>query len=329
MLNTNLVHHYAPINDITLHYAEAGQGLPVVLCHGFPHTWYVWHRQVQALVEAGCRVIIPSMRGMGESSAPTSPESYSVSKCCADLLGLLEAIGEERAVFSGIDFGLFAIYDFSLRYPDRVIAQIAFENPAAPHNPDMPPLQEYREQAREHFLHINYFCEQPGRADADLLQRIELFFPRVFWALSGKGNYFNVFNYPRDAHYIDALDEAPVLPWPWLSEQELEVFITAYRKSGFTGGLNWYRSMDIKWEERKATHNLQSGVPTYFIGSEHDLDLKGFHGDDPLQLLYRQFPNVKYVEMIPDAGHLVQLEASGTINELMVRFTEDIAANLA
>ena len=321
-----LMHHNAQINDINMHYVEQGDGLPVILCHGFPHTWYSWNRQIQPLVNAGCRVIVPDMHG--ETSAPEAVEAYSVENVCSDLLGLLAHLGLERAVFSGLDFGVFACYDLALRHPDKVIAVIGLENPAAPHNPDMAPLAEYREMGKDHFLHINYFCEQADAADADLLERVDAFFPKVFWALSAGGDYFETFNFPKGTHYIDALSPAPPLPWDWLSAQDMQVFIDSYRASGFKGGLNWYRSMDIKWAERQSTHNLVSDVPAYFLGSEHDVDLKGFHGDDPISLMKRQFPDLRKIEMVPAAGHLVQLERSAEVSAAMVRFIEDIKANL-
>lgn len=321
-------HHKAVINGITMHYVEQGEGLPIILCHGFPHTWFSWNRQIQPLVDAGCRVIVPDMRGMGETSAPREVDAYSVENICQDLLGLLNHLGLDQAVFSGLDFGVFACYDLALRYPEKVLAVIGLENPAAPHNPDSPPLAEYKEMGKDHFLHINYFCEQADEADTDMLARVDEFFPKVFWALSGGGNYFDTFNYPKGTHYIDALSPAPALPWDWLSLADMQVFIDSYRASGFTGGLNWYRAMDIKWEERKSTYDVVSDVPAYFLGSEHDVDLKGFHGDDPIGLLKRQFPNLRKVEMVPTAGHLVQLERSNEVSTAMVRFIGDIQANL-
>jgi len=319
-----LRHHQAEINSITMHYVEQGTGLPIVLCHGFPHSWYSWHRQIPALVEAGCHVIAPDMRGMGLSAAPEDPQAYNVETICADLIGLLDHLGLTQAVFAGLDFGAFAAHDLAMRYPEKVKALIMLENPAPPHNPDISPLTEYKEMGKDHFLHINYFCDTPGVADADMLARVDAFFPKVFWALSAGGNYFDTFNHPIGTHYIDALNLAPPLDWDWLSAEEMQVFIDTYKQSGFTGGLNWYRSMDIKWQERQATYHQTSPVPAYFLGSEEDVDLKGFHGDDPIRLLKRQFPDLRRVDMVSTAGHLVQLEKSDEVNAVLKSFIADI-----
>lgn len=306
-----------------MHFVEQGAGLPVVLCHGFPHIWFSWHRQITDLAAAGYRVIAPDMRGMGQTEAPSDPQCYDIDHITADLVGLLDHLDIEQAVFAGLDFGAFAIYDLALRHPHRVIALIGLENPAAPHNPDEPPLTEYRRMGEQHFLHIEYFREPP-RADRDLAAQPRLFLHKVFHTLSGAGNYFDVFKHPPGASYIEAMDEPPPLPWPWLSELELEFFVAAYSASGFTGGLNWYRSFDLKWEQRRPYEGVQSAVPAYFLGSEHDVDLEGFHGDDPIGQMRAIFPNLRAVRMIKGAGHMVQLEASDEVNQILRDYLADI-----
>lgn len=319
----NWTHHHATINGIHMHYVEQGENMAVVLCHGFPHLWFSWHRQIGALAAAGFRVIAPDMRGMGQTEAPADPAAYDVDHITADLVGLLDHIGVDKAVFAGLDFGAFASYDLALRHPDRVIAIIGVENPAAPHNPEEPPLTEYRRMGEQHFLHIEYFREPP-RADEELAAAPRRFLHKVFHTLSGDGNYFGVFEYPPDASYIDAMAEPPPLPWPWLSELEMEFFVAEYSRTGFTGGLNWYRSMDLKWAQRRPFEGVQSEVPAYFLGSEHDVDLEGFHGEDPIGQMRAIFPDLREVRMIPGAGHMVQLEASDAVNAILIDYLEDI-----
>ncbi len=316
-------HHYTRINGITVHHVEQGSGAPVVLCHGFPHLWFSWHRQISALAAAGYRVIAPDMRGMGQTSAPTDPEDYSVAAITADLVGLLDALGIDQATFVGLDFGAFAIYDLAMLAPERVRAVIGLENPAAPHNPEVPPLTEYRAMGEQHFLHIEYFRE-PDRADRELAAAPRQFFHKVFWTLSGECDFFKTFQYPPGTSYIDAMEKPPPLPWAWLSEAELDYFVSEYTRTGFTGGLNWYRSMDIKWQERRAFEGVESQVPAWFIGSERDVDLEGFHGDDPIALMRRQFPDLRDVQMIPRAGHMVQLEASDEVNRILLDYLSRI-----
>ena len=326
-LNADWTHHYTTINGIRAHYAAQGpaDGAPVVLCHGFPMLWFSWHRQITALAAAGYRVIAPSMRGMGHAEAPADPAAYGVDEITGDLLGLLDHCGIEQAIFAGIDFGAFAIQDFALRHPERARAIICLENPAAPHNPDKSPLTEYREMGEKHFLHIEYF-RVPPRADEELAAAPREFLRKVMWLLSGAADYFVVFKHPPEASYIDAMPEPPPLPWPWLSELELEFFVAEYSRTGFTGGLNWYRSMDIKWRQRKPFEGVQSRVPAWFIGSERDVDLEGFHGEDPLGQMRAIFPDLRKVTMLPKVGHMIALEASTELNAVLLDYLSRICA---
>jgi len=316
-------HRHARINGIHMHYVEQGQGVPVILCHGFPHLWFSWRHQIPALAAAGWRVIAPDMRGMGQTSAPAEIEAYGVGPIVNDLIGLLDHIGESHAVFAGLDFGAFAAYDLALRAPERVIAVIGLENPAAPHNPGVPPLVEYAEMAREHFLHIEYFRE-PGVADAALNAAPREFLSKLFYALSGDYQMAEVFRQPPGISYLEALPEAPPLPWRWLDALEMEYFVSEYSRTGFTGGLNYYRAMDLKWQQRKPFEGIQSQVPAFFIGSEQDIDLELFHGDDPISLMRRQFPDLREVAMIPGAGHLVQMERPLEVNHYLLKFLHSL-----
>ncbi len=322
-----LSHHQATINGISMHYVEQGEGTPIILCHGFPHTWYSWHRQIPVFANAGYRVIAPDMRGMGGTDAPADFSAYGLPEINADLIGLLDHIGEDKAIFAGLDFGAFAMYDLALMHPERVIAVIGLENPSAPHTPSTPPLSEYAEMAKEHFLHIEYFRE-PDAADRDLNANTRDFLSKVFYALSGDYDFGQVMAHPPGISYREALPTPPPLPWSWLSEADLDVYVAAYEASGFTGGLNWYRSMDLKWQQRKALEGRQSDVPAYFIGSENDVDLEHFHGDNPIAQMRAQFPRLLEVQMIPEAGHMLQLECTEKTNSVMLKYLADISRNL-
>lgn len=319
------MHRYARVNAIDMHYVEQGAGPLVILCHGFPHIWFSWHRQIPALAAAGWRVVAPDMRGMGQTGAPAEPSAYDVDHTVGDLIGLLDHLGERQAVFVGLDFGILTIYDLALRHPDRVRAVIGLENPFPVHDPAISPLAEAAQHARDHFIHIDYFRPY-GPADAALNAEPRRFLSKVFYALSGDYRYLNVWSHPPGTSYIDALPEPPPLPWAWLSELELEFFVSEYSRSGFTGGLNWYRAMDIRWEQRRAFEGVKSTPPFYFIGSENDVDLEAWHGDDPIAHIPHHHADVRAVRMLPKAGHMMQLERTPEVNATLVEFLGMIAA---
>ena len=96
----SITHRQLRLNGIELHVAELGDGPPVVLCHGFPELWYSWRHQLPALAAAGYRAVAPDLRGYGQSSAPTDVDAYDLPNVCEDMLGLLDELGEERALFA-------------------------------------------------------------------------------------------------------------------------------------------------------------------------------------------------------------------------------------
>lgn len=306
-----------------MHYVEQGKGPLLVLCHGFPHTWFSWHRQIDALAAQGWRVVAPDMRGMGRTSAPQDFRQYDCDHTVGDLVALLDHLGEQRAVFAGLDFGVLAIYDLAYCHPDRLTAIIGLENPHWPDRPDKTPLAEAAEWARDHFVHIHDFISRSDsheRLDADP----HGFLSRVYFALSAGYRYLDVWQHPPGTHYIDALPPAPPLPWPWLSELEMEFIVADYAASGFSGGINWYRAMDLRWHQRAPYRGRKCAVPFYFIGSVHDVDLEAWHGAHPLAQIAEQYEDVRRIEMIEGAGHLMQLERSDEVTQLMGRFLADI-----
>jgi pimeloyl-ACP methyl ester carboxylesterase len=92
-------------NGIQLNIAEQGEGPPVLLCHGFPESWYSWRHQLAALAAAGFRAIAPDMRGYGKSTAPQETDQYTLFHLVGDMVGLLDALDLETAVIVGHDLG--------------------------------------------------------------------------------------------------------------------------------------------------------------------------------------------------------------------------------
>ncbi|NQE92739.1 alpha/beta fold hydrolase [Nocardia terpenica] len=314
-------HRFVATNGIRLHIAEQGTGYPVVCCHGFPHGWYVWHRQLSALAAAGYRAIAPDLRGYGRTEAPVGVEAHTNRAVIGDLLGLLDDLEAERAAFVGLDFGAQLVWELALRAPERVAAAIVLNNPYAP-RPPKPPSAYWVKAAQRHFLHLSYFQEQ-GVADAELAARPREFLARVFHSLSGDYHYLDTWNNPPGLGYLEVLPQAPTLPWAWLSEPEFDTLAREFERTGFTGGLAWYRALDRNWE---LTADLPTtvAVPTYFLYGENDPDMEGFSGRDPLATLRAHVTDLRAVEKVPGAGHLVQLERTDAVNDFLLRHLRDL-----
>src|SRR5258705_691502 len=106
--------HTIATNGIRMSVTEQGEGPAVVLCHGFPELAYSWRHQLPALAAAGFPVIAPDQRGYGRSSRPDAIEDYDIDHLTGDLVGLLDALGEERAVFVGHDWGSLVVSSLAM-----------------------------------------------------------------------------------------------------------------------------------------------------------------------------------------------------------------------
>ena len=116
-----------------LHVVDEGRGPAVLLLHGFPDSSHVWRHQIPALVDAGFRVVVPDLRGCGESDKPTETGAYGLAMILQDVLGLLTALGIERTHVVGHDWGAAVAWLLAALQPDRVdrLAALSVGNPTA------------------------------------------------------------------------------------------------------------------------------------------------------------------------------------------------------
>jgi pimeloyl-ACP methyl ester carboxylesterase len=315
------MHSHVTVGDIELHVVEQGEGDPVILCHGFPGLWYSWRHQLDALAAAGYRAIAPDMRGYGRSGGPTDPRRYDRRHTVDDLVGLLDALELEQAVFVGHDFGAQLVWDLPAWAPDRVRALVQLSVPRVPRSP-VRPSDAYRYLASKHFFHMDYF-QEPGRAERELDARPREFLAAIFHALSGANRYLDCWNYPAAGNgYLDVLPTPPELPWSWMTADELDVYAGEFARTGFTGGLNWYRADDATWEQNAALHSAPITVPTMFIAGSKDPVLE-MMGADPFASMSALVPGLRSTHLIEGAGHFVQLEAPEQVDNLILRFLHD------
>ena len=155
-------------NGVQLRVTEAGdRGAPVVvLAHGFPELAYSWRHQIPALADAGYHVLAPDQRGYGGSAKPAAVEDYGIVALTADIAGLLDDVGAEKATIIGHDWGAIVAWTFPLLYPDRVAAVAGLSVPPVPRSVQ-PPGATFRQTFGDNFFYILYF-QQPGVADAEL-----------------------------------------------------------------------------------------------------------------------------------------------------------------
>lgn len=324
----NWTHNYASINGLTVHYAEEGTGPLVVLLHGFPHTWFSWRHQISALAGAGYRVVAPDLRGMGQTSTPTAVEEYRVDNIVADLTGLLDHLEEESAVFSGLDFGMFSAIDLAIEEPGRVRGLIGLQNPFYPPY-DRLPSEVETEAGKDRFNHMAYYFNDPAGAREDYENHAREILAKIFNILSEDADFSEIWKHGPDTKYRDALPAPPDLPWPWLSDWELEMYVSDYSRSGFLGGINWYLSADQNWIHRQKRKTNQTTVPYYFFGSQADVDLMHWHGDDPSETIRQQHLGLRRIRIVPGGGHMIAMERPGEVNQAFIEFLADLDGSRA
>ncbi|MFI0355313.1 alpha/beta fold hydrolase [Actinomadura sp. 9N407] len=311
-------HHMVDVGGVSLHVAEQGPGLPVVMCHGFPGLWYSWRHQLPALAAAGYRAIALDMRGYGRSDRPADPEDYGRRRTVADMVGLLDALGIDEAVFVGHDFGASLVWDLPQWAPGRVKALIQLSVPRVPMSSRLP-SESYARLASRHFTHMHYF-QQVGPADKELGGEPERFLANVFWALSGGYRYLDTWAHPSEGNgYLDVLPTAPPLPWSWMSEAEFGYYVEEFRRTGFTGGLNWYRANDHVWREKQDRPEEPVTVPTLFMVGDRD-PVHEIMGAGSLEAMKELVPGLRTVQVVEGAGHFVQMEAADEVNAAMLTF---------
>ena len=304
-------------NGVTLSLTEAGdRGAPVVvLAHGFPELAYSWRHQIPVLAEAGFHVLAPDQRGYGRSSRPPVVEDYDIVALTGDIAGLLDDVGAETAAIVGHDWGSIVATNFPLFHPDRVSACAALSVPPIP-RPLTPPTQTWREAFGDNFFYILYF-QEAGPADAELSSDPARTMRRMMGGIrSADGtNPFLEMATPGPAGFIERLPEPDGRP-DWITVDELDHYVAEFSRTGFTGGLNWYRNFDRNWELTETTPAPTIAVRTLFIAGTGDPVL-GFTSRDRVgDVVSGPYREV----LIEGAGHWLQQECPDEVNAALLGF---------
>ena len=311
-----ITHRNIQTNGIIMHVAEAGAGFPVVFCHGFPELWYSWRHQLLALGEAGFHAIAPDMRGYGGTDAPRDPDSYVSKVFCADMVGLLDALGIEKAVFVGHDWGGSVIWQMGLRYPERVERLVGLNTPYAGAGGGRvtEALRDYHGQTDKTF-YMRYFLE-PGVAEAELEADVRTTFKKVFLPYTRAEDFTKFMTVGGDGSGVIAKIENTDT---FLSEEELDVYTETFERTGFTGGLNWYRGADLNALETDGPKGPGLAIKSMMVTAGKDTILK----PEMAGAMPALIPGVR-MEHIEDCAHWTQQEHPQKVNELLLDFLSDL-----
>lgn len=304
------------VNGVELDVVDEGTGPLVVLCHGFPELAYSWRHQVPALVGAGYRVLAPDQRGYGGSSRPVPVEQYDIVNLVGDMVGLLDDAGEEQAVFVGHDWGAMVVWSMAQLHPERVRGVVGMSVPFIPRG-EYPPISTMRHVFGDTFFYMVYF-QEPGVADADLGADPAETLRRFLAGMSRRDDpeaASRMFSPYGTMGMVERLPEAKALP-DWLTQQDLDHYTEVFSRTGFTGGLNWYRNLDRNWALMEPVAGREVDLPALFVAGADDPVLRM----TPPSVMEGWLTDLRGSVVLPGAGHWVQQEQPPAVNDALLGF---------
>jgi len=311
-MQNELTHRMVALIGIRFHIAEQGQGPLVLLCHGWPECWYSWRHQLRALADAGFHAVAPDMRGFGQTDAPEEISAYTIVHSVGDMVQLVSTLGEKQAVIIGHDWGAFVAWACAQLRPDVFRAVVAM-NPYFPRGPEAP-LKALRDAGTTTF-YAQYF-QTPGVAEAEFERDVDRTMRTLLY---GKG--VSLMMKPGQGFLGESI--IPEQMPSWLTEEDVAYYVETYKRTGFRGGLNWYRNIDRNLELSAAWDDVKIRQPALFIAGSEDAFIKGF-GAQALKSLPITVPGLKGRRIIPDTGHHVQQERAVEVNAAVVEFLRTV-----
>ncbi len=306
---------FADTNGIRMAYYEMGEGMPVVMCHGFPELAFSWHKVMPRLAEAGYRAIAVDQRGYGQTEAPPNTEDYAVKHLAGDVAGLLDALGLDKAVYVGHDWGAPVVWNSAILQRDHVAGVIGVNNPYTPEIPD-DPLKLLREEwGDEHYM-VNFHNKGPDHPDSSDVKynaNVEKVFRGLYRKALFKMDDF--LKLPKEQRVL-TMDNIVFNPDPpgefVLDDEELAYFVDAFTRTGFTPGLNWYRNISQNWRDTK---DLDKHIHVPCLMIEVTDDPSG-----PPGCTEQMRPYIQNLEstVIQDCGHWTGHEKPEELSRIMI-----------
>jgi pimeloyl-ACP methyl ester carboxylesterase len=324
-----LTHRFVQTNGIKMHIAEQGEGPLVILCHGFPESWYSWRHQLKALSEAGYHVVAPDQRGYGQTEAPEAIDQYTQFHLVGDIIGLMDALGEEKAVIAGHDWGAPVAWNTALLRPDRIRGVIGLSVPfsspvgksatggaAVGMAGPIKPTDGMKLAFGNNFFYILYF-QTPGVAEHELRKDVRSTMRKTLYSASGSIPARDRSPQPSTVGFLDQMTDPDTLP-AWLTEADVDFYTKEFETAGYRGGLNWYRNLDRTWDLMGPFAGLKIQPPAMFISGDRDIvrDMNPAFETG----LRTSVPNLTEMVIIPGVGHWTQQEAPDVTNAAMLRF---------
>jgi pimeloyl-ACP methyl ester carboxylesterase len=319
-------HRLIETNGIRTHIAEAGTGPLVLLCHGFPESWYSWRHQIEALAAAGYHAVAPDMRGYGQTDCPEASDAYTLLHLVGDMVGVLDAVGSEVAVIVGHDWGAPVAWHAALLRPDRFRAVIGLSVPFRPRGKVQPTTVMPR---TEQAVFYQLYFQTPGVAEADLEADVRASMRDVLLRLSADvppvpgSEGFSMVSLAGGLWARMSDHQSRALP-TWLSEADLDFYVGEFSRTGFRGGLNWYRNIDRNWALLSPFAGSKVAVPALYLAGDRDVVLSFLGVRELVTNLKVYVPELRQTIILPGCGHWTQQERHEAVNAAMLSFLQSL-----
>ena len=314
-------HRFVNTNGIRMHYVEAGSGPHVLMCHGFPESWYSWRHQIRALADAGFHAIAPDMRGYGQTDRPKEVEAYDIFQLTGDLVGLVNALGGEPVVIVGHDWGALITQCAALFRPDLFRAVVLLSVPFLARGPISP--GEWEKQKYPGKIFYQQIFRAPGSEkifETDVRGSII----RALYSASGdpppEERWRPVIDPGKIAEVLPAASKKPA----WVTEEDIDFFTSEFERAGFAGGLNYYRNMDRNWALTPFLAGARLRQPTLFIAGDCDAVIDFWN--EEFNALEKNVPNLRKKVVLPGVGHWTQQERPAEVNRLIIEFLKNLTS---
>ena len=323
-----IAHRTLEANGIRMHLAEAGDGPLVLLCHGFPESWYSWRWQIGALAEAGFHAVAPDMRGYGQTDRPEEIEKYTLLHLVGDMVGVLDAVGADKAAIVGHDWGAPVAWCAALLRPDRFRAVAGLSVPFLRRGFGFRTSQMPQTEKAQFY---QLYFQSPGVAEAELERNPRETIRRLLYSGSGdvpRGTVAAAGDrapgmVPRNGGFLTRSIDPSVLP-SWLTEADVDFYADEFARTGFRGALNWYRNIDRNWELLAPFDRLRITVPALYVAGDRDMVVQFPRAANVIANLKTFVPELRQTLILPDCGHWTQQERPAEVSAAIIGFLREL-----
>lgn len=353
MIGFNWQQRTVSANGQRIHLRLAGSAGPLVLlCHGFPESWYSWRHQLEALAAAGYRVVAIDMPGYGRSSKPADAKAYGVTELVATCVGVVDALGETRAVIVGHDLGAPVAWTGAWTRPDMFRAVVGMSVPfgarglgclpGSPFGELRPSEAGARIAGPDRMFYHEYFALHADAAGREAERDIRSWLTAALYSLSADRPLPSelagvdltrlppdmllqfvraAMSVPRAQGMSQVLELPEALP-AWLGQDALEYCVAELEHGGLVGPLSWYKNFDLDWERLEAFQDKPVTVPALFIGG--DRDIVTIWSREAISRANEMINDLRGTIIIPNCGHWIQQEQPEAVNKALLDFLKSL-----